>query len=201
MSGYTLLVVGLALGGMTWRRLRKRSTYELAGIAIGVAIAAHVVFALATGFNPISAFRTAMSMQAYQLPLLHRPWPKTIPFDILDFFLGAGWAPLVPAIFGLKQRREITIACFITPFVVAFTGLIQTETARVWIFILPLLFLPAALEMQQWSRRQRIAAYAAQVVVLIALYANMIFLNDVARKAPTIRNRAAFGSHTSAGRS
>jgi hypothetical protein len=201
MTGYTLLVVGFALGGMTLARMRRRSTYELVAIALGVTVAAHIVFALVTGFNPISAFRTAMAMQEYQLPLLHRPWPKTIPFDLLDFFLGAGWAALVPAIFGLKQRREITIACFATPFIVALTGLIQTETARVWIFLLPLLFLPAALELQQWTRRQRMSVYAVQVVVLIALYANMIFLNDVARKAPTIRNRATSGSRTVRGRS
>ena len=201
MMGYTLLVVGLALGGITLTRLKRRSTYELIAIAIGVAVVAHVVFALVTGFNPISAFRTAMAMQAYQLPLLHRPWPKTIRFDLLDFLLGAGWAPLVPAIFGLKLRRDITIACFATPLIVALTGLIQTETARVWIFLLPLLFLPAALEMQQWTRRERMSVYAAQVVVLIALYANMIFLNDVARKAPTIRNHAASGSRTVPGRS
>jgi hypothetical protein len=176
MTGYTLLVVGVALGGMTLTRLRRRSTYALAAIAIGVTIVAHALFALVTGFNPTSAFRTAMAMQAYQLPLLHRPWPKSIPFDILDFLLGCGWAPIVPAILGLKQRRSITIACFATPFVVALTGLIQTETARVWIFLLPLLFLPAALEMQTWMRRQRIAVYAAQLIVLIALYTNMVFI-------------------------
>ena len=177
MTGYTLLVVGIALGGMTLTRLRRRSTYVLAAIAIGVTIVCHALFALATGFNPISAFRTAIAMQAYQLPLLHRPWPKTIPFDVLDFLLGCGWAPIVPAILGLKQRRDITIACFATPFIVALTGLIQTETARVWIFLLPLLFLPAAVEMQRWSRGQRLAAYAAQLIVLIALYANMTFLD------------------------
>ena len=176
MTGYTLLVVGLVLGGMTLPFLKRRSTYALAAIAIAVAIACHALFAVATGFNPISAFRTALAMQAYQLPLLHRPWPKTIPFDILDFFLGIGWAPLVPAIFGLKQRRSLTIACFATPFIVALTGLIQAETARVWIFMMPLFFVPAALEMEKWAPRERFAAFAAQLVVLVALYANMQFM-------------------------
>jgi len=174
MTGYTLLIVGLVLGAMTLPHLRRG--YGLTAIAIGVAIVCHALFALLTGFNPISAFRTALAMQAYQLPLLHRPWPKTIPFDILDFFLGIGWAPLVPAIFGLKQRRWITIASFATPFIVALTGLIQAETARVWIFMMPLFFVPAALEMEKWDARERFAAFAAQVVVLVALYANMKFM-------------------------
>src|SRR5262249_42270087 len=114
---------------------------------------------------------------------------------------GIGWAPLVPAIFGLKPRRMIAIACFALPFVIAVTGLIQTETARVWIFLMPLFFIPAAQEMEKWSGRERFAALAAQVVVLIALYSNMVFIEPVAHKAPTIRSHAPSASHTSVDRS
>ncbi len=185
MVGYTLLVVGIALAGITLVRLR-RSTFELVGIALGIVVVAHALFALLAGFNPISAFRTALAMQAYQLPLLHRPWPKTIPFDLLDFCLGAGWAPVVPALLGLSKQRDVAIWCFATPCIVALTGLIQTETARVWIFLLPFLFLPAALEMQRWNRGQRIAVHATQLIVLIALYTNMVFIETAVRKAPPI---------------
>ena len=175
MTSYALLVTGIALAAMTLTRLGRRSTYELAGIAVGAALAAHALFALATGFNPISAFRTALAMQAYQLPLLHRPWPRTIPFDLLDFLLGAGWVPLVPAAFRIARHRDAAV-WILTPIVVAVTGLIQAETARVWIFLLPLLVFPAARELARWSAAQRMAAHATLVVVLIALYANMIFI-------------------------
>ena len=181
MTGYTLLVVGLVLGVMTVPYIKQRSMYARIAIAIGVAIVCHALFALATGFNPISAFQTALAMQRYQLPLLHRPWPRTIPFDILDFLLGIGWAPLVPAIFGLTKRRWISIACFALPFIIALTGLIQAETARVWIFMMPLFFVPASLEMEKWTPRERYAAFAAQLIVLIALYANMVFIDVAAR--------------------
>lgn len=176
MTSYTLLVLGVALAGMTLPRLRQRVTWELAGIALGVALAAYVLFALVTGFNPLSAFRTALVMQAYQLPLLHRPWPRTIPFDLLDFLLGAGWVPLVPAVLWVTRRRDVTVWMLLTPLVVALTGLIQAETARVWIFLLPLLLFPAARELRQWSRFQRLAVHGTMVVVLVALYANMVFL-------------------------
>jgi hypothetical protein len=176
MISYTLLVLGVPLAGMALMRWRRRSTYELAAIALGVVMAMHALFALATGFNPISAFRTALAMQAYQLPLLHRPWPKTIPFDLLDFFLGAAWVPLVPAICWIARRRDVTSWLVVTPFVVAVTGLIQAETARVWIFLLPLLFLPAARELRTWSARQRLAVHATMVMVVIALYMNMVFI-------------------------
>lgn len=173
MVSYTLLVLGVPLAGMALMRWRRRSTYELAAISLGVAIALHALFALATGFNPISAFRTALAMQAYQLPLLHRPWPKTIPFDLLDFLLGAAWVPLVPAICWIAKRRDVTAWLAVTPLVVALTGLIQAETARVWIFLLPLLFLPAARELRTWSAPQRLAVHVTMVVVLIALYVNL----------------------------
>jgi len=169
------------LGVMTVPYIKQRSMYARIAIAIGVAIVCHALFALATGFNPISAFQTALAMQRYQLPLLHRPWPRTIPFDILDFLLGIGWAPLVPAIFGLTKRRWISIACFALPFIIALTGLIQAETARVWIFMMPLFFVPASLEMEKWTPRERYAAFAAQLIVLIALYANMVFIDVAAR--------------------
>ncbi len=182
MTSYTLLVLGLPLAAITATRLVRRGALrrlrilELVAIAIGVAVTSHALFALVTGFNPISAFRTALAMQAYQLPLLHRPWPKTIPFDLLDFFLGAGWVPLVPALWWVTKHRDVTAWTFLTPFVVAVTGLIQAETARVWIFLLPLLFLPASLELRTWSERQRIAVYMTMVVVLVALYTNMRFI-------------------------
>ncbi len=176
MTSYTLLVLGVALAGMTLPRLRQRVTWELVGIALGVALAAHVLFALVTGFNPLSGFRTALAMQAYQLPLLHRPWPRTIPFDLLDFLLGAGWVPLAPAVLWVARRRDVTVWMLLTPLVVALTGLIQAETARVWSFLLPLLLFPAACELRQWSRLQRLAVHGSMLVVLVALYANMVFL-------------------------
>jgi hypothetical protein len=182
MTSYTLLVLGLPLAAMTLTRLARRGglrrirIFELVAIALGVALAVHALFAFVTGFNPLSAFRTALAMQAYQLPLLHRPWPKTVPFDLLDFFLGAAWVPLIPAAWWVAKHRDVSAWTFLTPFVVAVTGLIQAETARVWIFLLPLLFLPAARELRTWSERQRIAVYATMVVVTIALYANMRFI-------------------------
>jgi len=56
---------------------------------------------------------------------------------------------------------------------VALTGLIQAETARVWIFLLPLLMIPAGLELSRWPPRLRAVAHVAMIAVTIALYANM----------------------------
>jgi len=197
MTSYTLLVLGIALGGMTlvWLRRggRLRTAATLTAIAIGTFLGAYAVLWLSTGFNPISALRTALEMQYRYLPLLHRPWPRTIPFDILDFCLGAGWVPVVlvltsfcgappPAAAsagegaGAPHGRAILLWGLATPLTVALTGLIQAETARVWIFMLPLLMMPAGVELSRWPLRQRFAVHVVMIAVTFALYANMTFI-------------------------
>lgn len=187
MTSYTLLVIGIPLAGMTLTHLLRggslRRVTRLVGIALATPFCAYVVLWLSTGFNPISAFRTALEMQYRYLPLLHRPYPRTIPFDLLDFFLGAGWIPVMLAILWLATRlrkeallvRSTALWCVVTPLIVALTGLIQAETARVWIFMLPLLLLPASLELSRWTLRERLTVHCMMVMVTIALYANMIF--------------------------
>ncbi len=176
MTSYTLLVLGIVLGGITLGH-SLRATVRLTAIALATFVAAYGVLWLSTGFNPISAFRTALAMQYRYLPLLHRPWPRTIPFDFLDFCLGAGWIPVMLAILALWRRRDaVLIWGLLTPVIVALTGLIQAETARVWIFMLPLLMIPAGVELSRWPIRERIAVYASMIAVTIALYANMTFI-------------------------
>ena len=201
LTSYALLVLGAPLAAMTLivpyrgqdssaRPDRGRAVLRrlsLVGIAVGTCALAYVVLWLATHFDPISAFRTAISLQTALLAGLHRPYPGTIPFDLLDFALGSGWVPVVLAAFWLAARarnepattRATALAFLATPFLVALTGLLQSETARVWIFLLPLLLLPASLELSRWPARWRLAAHATLVLVTIALYANMRFIDPV----------------------
>ena len=201
LTSYALLVLGAPLVVMTLvvpyrgqdasarpdrissvlRRLR------LTAIAVGSCAIAYGVLWLATRFDPISAFRTASSLQTALLHELHRPYPRTILFDLLDFALGSGWVPVVLAAFWVFTRarnepaatRATALASLATPLLVALTGLLQAETARVWIFLLPLLLLPASLELSRWPARWRLAAHLTLVLVTIVLYANMRFIDPV----------------------
>ena len=203
MTSYTFLVLGITLGIMTILRLRRGATLRgvttLVLIALGTFTAAHLILWLSTGFNWLSAFRTALAMQYRYLPLLHRPYPRTIPFDLLDFFLGSGWVPVVLAIFWLLKRREeeaqvkaVAISGLLTIVIVAGTGLIQAETARVWIFLLPLLLLPAALEMRRWPARHRLAVAMTLIAVTVALESNMVFIEPSSPPPPPDPARALF---------
>ena len=200
MTSYALLVLGAPLAAMTLfvpyaggdaaRRGRVAEALRrlrLAGIAAGTCAIAYGVLWLATRFDPFAAFRTASSMQTALLRELHRPYPRTIPFDLLDFALGGGWIAIMLAAFWAVTRtraepaatRTTALASLGTPLLVALTGLLQAETARVWIFLLPLLLLPASLELSRWPPRWRVAAHATLLLVTISLYANMRFIDPV----------------------
>lgn len=179
MTSYSFLVLGAPLAIVTL--VRRRHALRATSIAIVTCVAAYALFWLVTRFDPIAAFRTATAMQQQLLTQLHRPWPRTIPYDLLDFALGSAWVPVLLAALWLtrRERDAVAYAALATPLIVAVTGLLQSETARVWIFLLPLLMLPASLELSRWPRPARLAAHATMVVVTIVLYANLRFLDPV----------------------
>ena len=59
---------------------------------------------------------------------------------------------------------------------VAVTGLLQLETARVWNFMLPLLMIPVGLELGSWTNWQRIAVYATLCLATAAIAQNVKFI-------------------------
>ena len=80
--------------------------------------------------------------------------------------------------------------CVVQVLVVALTGLLQTETARVWAFMLPLWMVPVGLELARWTWRGRAVAYACTWLLLAAAVQNMIFVTTPAMKPGAGENRA-----------
>jgi hypothetical protein len=68
------------------------------------------------------------------------------------------------------------LLCIGTPLLAALTALIQTETARVWIFLLPLLLLPAAIELRRYPPRARAVVYTMLFGIVLLVGQNMKFL-------------------------
>jgi hypothetical protein len=143
---------------------------------------------LVTGFNPIATFRVCLQDQGENLRLfaslgyVPRTWPGTIPGDLYDFDLGAGWiAYLIVGLFFLSAKtqarpwRNIAILCVAQFLLVGLLGLIQCETARVWIFMLPMLMLPLGLELASWNFAWRTTTYAALLVITVAAWQSMTF--------------------------
>ena len=89
------------------------------------------------------------------------------PFDLIDFCLGLGWVTPALAIMGIakSKRRSLLIGGLLTPVAIAVMGLMQAENARVWIFLMPLIALPAAIELSTWPLGARLEAWDRAVAL------------------------------------
>jgi hypothetical protein len=110
--------------------------------------------------------------------------PGTIATDLYDFALGSGWISYILVGCSILSAREnkrsgdfwIALLCVIQIVAVAVFGLLQTETARVWIFMLPLLVTPIGLELANWKPWKRVAVYAALLLLTAAMCQSMTFI-------------------------
>jgi hypothetical protein len=189
---YNLLVLGvfLAIWPLLALQMPLRAKLlrmaRLSALAIAGVAAFYVVLAIFTSFDPIATFRTAWRNQ-HALLEAHagdRPWPQTVPLDLLDFALGAGWLPVVLTVMYLlgtfrsddPRMRGLTLLCLAQPVIVAVVGILQLETARVWSFMLPLLLLPAAEELSRWPPRWRALSIVAMLAITLTVGYHMVFM-------------------------
>ncbi len=189
---YNVLVLGVVLGLLTLDRLcrdprRLPGVLAAVGVALATLAAAYGALWLATGYDPLRAFGAALANQAELAELWQRPWPRTVPWDLADFLLGAAWLPgLLAAIYLLRtgpqepdrepDRRRLVLFVALQLVGVAATGLLRTETARVWLFLQPLLALAAALELRGWSPARRQAVYFCLWLLTATVCRNLRFL-------------------------
>lgn len=146
---------------------------------------------LATGFNPIATLRECthqvyilwdILINVYHYP--HHSLPGTIPTDLYDFALTSGWMSFVLVYFyltsafdeGIGRQSRIAILCVLQFVMVALTGLLQVETARIWMFMLPMLMLPVGLELAKWRAAPRLAVYAALLLLTAEMCQSMQFI-------------------------
>jgi hypothetical protein len=185
-------MLGYALLGPLARTLSMRQRIETlvwqGTIALAAWAGAFAVLWLTTRYEPIVVFRANLHAQHKFIAKFHpaRTFPRTVPWDLADFALGAGWIVPALAIAALVRqlrtseagadRSRLLLLCLGMPLLVAMTALIQTETARVWIFLLPMLLLPASIELGRFPPRARAVVYVALFGVLLVVGQNMKFL-------------------------
>jgi hypothetical protein len=162
-------------------------------IALGTSAVCYLIFWTVTGFDPIATLRECAHQVnviwnilyvSYGLPRHHLP--GTIPADLYDFALGSGWISYVLVVFyfvsASKGKRVaefwIALLCIAQFFVIALIGLLQTEASRVWLFMYPMLMLPVGLELAKWRPRQRLAVYAALLLLTAAMCQSMQFIGS-----------------------
>jgi hypothetical protein len=191
---YNLLTVGAFLAYYAfyrvWRERRSRSSWigllMNSGIAAGLCAAAYLLLWLATGFNPIASFRHALAYQAAYSQYMIRPYLPSLLFNPYDFFLGAGILALPLIMFRLGhylrdfdlERNEValTLIGLATILTVNLTGVLRGEAARVWLFLQPLVVIPAALELYRFRWRWQIAIFSMQWLILVCIKARMFFI-------------------------
>jgi hypothetical protein len=188
---YSFLVLGFFMLGdglLAWRAEGQRA-WAVVGRALfmlAAVVAVYLLFYFMIGFHVIDTFRSALRNQQELLAQhsQYRPYPWTVLFDLSDFVFSAGWVTLLPAIVALIMLREmpspvrwLVILAVAQPVVVAVSGQLQSETARVWNFMLPLLILPAALEVARWQPWARKLFYFSLLLILLVVGQNMIFLS------------------------
>lgn len=180
---YNLLVLGIFLGLLTLFPFRK-GTVQRVGLALGTLAGAYLVLYWATGYDPIASFRAALANQSRLAEIWQRPYPLTVPWDLYDFLLGTGWIGGLLAAFYLAskargeepERWRLALFAILQIVAVALTGLLRTETARVWLFLQPLFFLAVGLELRSWSWGRRQAVYFCLWLLTATICRNLRFL-------------------------
>ena len=189
---WNLLVLGGFLLLYTFYSLIKPKGQQYAQIvqhsfiAFVTVLVIYFVLWLVSGYNPIATFLTNLSLQKELAITLGLPYPYTILFDLLDFALGAGWIGvlLVLMFMGRKlheKKRDheflVSCLCLLQLFIVAVGAFLASETARLWIFMLPLLLVPVGLELTTFNLSSRIWSFLLVWVLTVVICQNMLFIS------------------------
>lgn len=192
LFAYNLLVLGtffiLIAPGYLWLKKWKRdAAYRLIGavlLTLFVFVGMHTAFSLTTGYHPVASFQHALHTQKL---IEKRPHGLQISSDNLAWFsLGSGFLPEILCILFLltmikkKAKKDFssiaTIAGIVTLIMVELTGVLDYEAQRVWLFLQPLVFVPAALQLARYSLREQRIVLIAQWLLLATIGRSLVFI-------------------------
>jgi len=192
LFAYNLLIVGAFLLYYAvysiWRAEGRRSfvlaLLRVSGFALIAFFALHGILWAGTGYRVLASFRHALANQAELLKVIYRPYLPYIVADPYDFALGAGIVAVPLAFFyvkrvlhRLKERESaLTLIGAATILTVDLSGLLPGETARVWLFLQPLLIVPAGIELARAAWPWRLSILTVQWWIVVCLKAKMAFV-------------------------
>jgi len=195
---YASGVLPIFLGGfallqcLTDRRCGLSRIFRHFLISLAAFVGCEFAFWALVGFNPIATFRACVEQERFIAKFLidvyhfhHHGLPGTIPTDLYDFALGSGWISFVLVVFyfksavkeGLTSEVRIALVCVAQFVLLAISGLLATETARIWIFLMPMLMTPIGLELAKWEPRARMVVYFALLLLTAAMCQSMQFIS------------------------
>jgi hypothetical protein len=174
-----------------WRAENRREARQVlargTAIVLGTVVALYAVLWAASGYNPIASLQRSLAIQDLFALTMHRPYATFIFFDVYDLFLGAGMLAFLLLLFHWRRQLNswdprrpdiaMTLISMATILTVDLSGLLRGETARVWLFLQPLLAVPVALELVRAPWQRRLGIFALQWWILACLKAKMTFLD------------------------
>jgi hypothetical protein len=173
-----------------WRKRGRRAAWltlmRTCGIASFVSGWLYLALWRFTGYNPAAAFVRALRTQAVFASQLGRQYSTSVLMDPADFFRGAGMlaAPIL-AIWLLRRARgsaagrrttAMTLLALATILSVDVSGVLRGETARVWLFLQPLVAVPVAVVLAATRWQWRLAILAMQWWILVCLKSRLDFI-------------------------
>ncbi len=190
---YNFLALGIFLLAITAYPLwfgdgaRRVRTVLLCGLAAVAAAAPYVPLCFLTGFDPIATFRKAIAIQREFEHTGGRADQVTALYDFYDHALGAAFViPLLcigwwltrhsPASGGTRRFTMWAAFAALLQFVVlGVSQQMPVETARVWLFVNPLILLPAAIFFARLPSVGRVVVLATMAFV-VPVYAQNLQL-------------------------
>jgi hypothetical protein len=162
-----------------WRAAARALGFLALAIA-GIALVSSLVFE----YHPAHAFGAALAAQARMALAGSCSWARAVLSGPWDFALGMGALPfvlwcaaLVRALArGGSRGASSTLVGAVTLVAVDLSGLLPQETARVWLFLLPLVLAPAGVELARLAPRWRVGALAAQALVFVVATARLVYI-------------------------
>ncbi len=195
LFAYNLLSVGafLTYYGIywLWREKWARTAWSKLALSTGITFAVcaglYGVLWLISGFNPITSFHHGLLNQDALAARLHRPYGIFIVLDLYGFLLGAGIIALPILLLELQDlwaksdsrqtELALTLIGLATVLTVDLSGMLRGETSRVWLFLQPLLIVPAALKLSRIPRPWKLSIFTVQWLIVVCLKARMSCLN------------------------
>ncbi|MCJ8329603.1 MAG: hypothetical protein HRT89_21040 [Lentisphaeria bacterium] len=133
-------------------------------------------------FSIVQCFTTALKKESEFQEMLNRPYPNTIPYDLVDFALGSSFVIAILVLIFLlvpRLRHKKTVllcALFVGQILVTtVTGLLRCETVRVWLFMQPFMMIPAALAMRKLPLHLKLIILVLIFCTSIAAFQNYWF--------------------------
>ncbi|MBN8728203.1 MAG: hypothetical protein J0H15_10965 [Xanthomonadales bacterium] len=193
---WNLLALGVfVLLAAAWRawagsRDSKPVVVPIAGAAMVALVAALGLYALLwllSGYRPVASLQHALATQSVFAELVHRPWLACVLLDPWDFLVGTGIAVAILPVAYFRQVRSDPAARqgalalagigLASVLLIDLSGLLRTETARVWLFLQPFMLVPAGLALARFTPRQQALLIGVHWWVLVIMVARLSFID------------------------